>query len=265
MIMKTCDTKRIVNCSVEVNPALQRKRKTLLSSRRRKLIINRIFDWYNTVALILLVCGGGGIRRITLICDLVVVHGQALSSPAATVSTLQHASTQSQRDRRIVAFPTITPKFPIRIDCGTSTYIDPKTKIRWRGGASYIQDRSLSRNYRIRSTETITIPSSLLGPNATTVTSNNSMDMENNTWMLITAAPNQVYRTHKYYQTFRTTAPIPSNETSAEFQFNVPVESSFMNKSDNLLPGNTASDFMRVYTVRLHFAETVRLWLTPSV
>jgi hypothetical protein len=230
-----------------------------------------MMHWVNCIRLLTIIfvlIGGSGIgvdsdatRRRTLLDGIPVVQGQILPSRTATVSAMHHASTIStahqsstSHQRTTESFTTApTFKYPIRIDCGTSTYIDPITKVRWRGGSSYIQNRSLSRNYQIANAETITIPSTLQTPNVTTSEKSKNRIM----MMTITAAPPRVYRTHKYY---RTPSTKKENSTTG-FQFNIPVESSFRNKSDVIVKQNMESDIVRTYTVRLHFAETVRRWI----
>ena len=252
-----------VTCSRQTNQRLQPPPTlSFPRSRKRKRFTNVIIHCY-TILLTMLV-GTGFIK----------VYGQMLLTPIVTVATLHQASTtisiEPPRDRRtaVSTLPPL-PKFPIRIDCGTTTYVDPITKHRWRGGSSYIQDRSLSRNHHIRSTEKITIPSSLQS-HINTTTSNHY----NDTWMIMAAAPKRVYRTHKYYRTLKSTDTVmPRKNRTTKFQFNIPVESSVMHNNGSKKNISTAtrltkeanSNVVRVYTVRFHFAETVRSLSTNVV
>ena len=130
------------------------------------------------------------------------------------------------------------PKLPLRIDCGGIP------NARWRGGSSFILDRASSRNFNISDQVKVIVPLSLRRPDDLTVSSsitiNNSSQM--GPWM---AAPEQVYRTHKFFR---------STNQPALFQYHIPVASSYY-----------GSKIVRVYTVRLHFAETVRCRSLPEM
>jgi hypothetical protein len=130
------------------------------------------------------------------------------------------------------------PKLPLRIDCGGIP------NARWRGGSSFILDRASSRNYNISDQVKVIVPLSLRRPDDLAVSSSITIDNSSQMGPWI-AAPEQVYRTHKFFR---------STNQSALFQYHIPVASSY-----------NGSKVVRVYTVRLHFAETVRCRSRPEL
>ena len=238
--------------SMDKYPTKQRHWNSSSSNQRRKSCTNQSI-LLNTMMLLLV--------SILELLGRMEVNGQMVPAVATLSSLLHHqhqtTSTNSANDdwmtetsssshRKAASSITKVPKFPIRIDFGTSTYIDPITNFRWRGGSSYIQNRSLAQNHNIPETQTITIPLSLWN-NATSTT--NKFDDT-----LMAAAPQRIYRTHKYYRPHKQSADaMLSNNNTVLFQLMIPMESSYT-KSETM----NKTEVTRVYKVRFHFAETVR-------